>query len=260
MGFQGVLAFLLVAGIIFLAITAIVNILGILGIVFGCVSSDRSGKYVSMRGNTDYSLVRKYATASKVFLVLNSIIFGLLLIFTIMLCFELNEAGGTYVGSSDNYEEYSVIEIISSFLGSSAIPIASLVTGGISIGKFNAAKELKDELDSKGLKSYPLPQNQYRPPYQNQNYYQNYPNRNYPNQYYTNPNYPNPNYQSPNQSQWYSLNNTPPGQQGTPQTNAPTGPAAPPVDFPPTPIKCPACGAENSRNNKFCTGCGEMLK
>lgn len=251
MAFQGVLAMLIVLVVIFMIISAIVTVSGILGIVFGCVSADKSGKYVTMRGNTDFNLAKKYAAVSKVFLIINSIVLGLATVLIIFMTVEVNTQDFEYGSMHDEYDNASAPSLIVNYLFSSAIPVGSIVTGAIAVKKFKEANALKEELDSKGLKSYPLPNNpyfntwqRYQNPYQNQYYNGQNPNQ-YQNQYQGQ--YPNQ-YQCQNQG--YNS--------GAYGNNQPAANAQ--VNFTTAKVKCSNCGTENSSNNKFCTGCGEILK
>lgn len=257
MAFQGVLAMLIVFMIIFMIISSIVTLSGILGIVFGCISADKSGKYVTMRGNTDFKSVKNYSTAAKAFLIANSVALGLAAILIILMTIEVGAQDFQYGSMHDEYDDVSVPGLIVNYLFSSAIPVASIVTGAISVKKFKEASALKEELDSKGLKSYPLPNNpyfnaqqRYQTPYQNQygSAYQNqYYNGQYPNQYQSQYQYQG---QYPNQYQNQGYN---PVMQGK-------GQPAPQANFTTAAVKCPHCGTENSGSNRFCVNCGENLK
>ncbi len=290
MAFQGVLAMLLVMMIILAVIIGIINISGILGIVFGCVSADKSGKYVSLRGNLDFKQVKSSSTTSKVFFIINCIILGLTIAIVIFLSIELNNLENSDDDIYDDiyyeysaYENLSAADLIMSVITSSAIPIGSIVAGAIAIKKFKAASELKEELDSKGLKSYPLPQNPYFNPqrsyqnpyynnnpyynryyngqypynqYQGQYYYGQYPNNGYQNPYQNNGQYPNNGYQNPyqNNGQYPNQGYVSPPQSGS---EAVGGAQA---DLTETKIKCQSCGTENDGKNKFCVNCGNTLK
>ncbi len=294
MALQGVLAVMLVMMIILAIIVGITNISGILGIVFGCVSADKSGKYVTMRGNLDFKQVKSSFTASKVFFIINCIILGLTVAIVIFLSIELNN-----LENSDNdiyddiYYEYSAYEhltaadLIMSVITSSAVPIGSIVAGAIAVKKFKAASELKEELDSKGLKSYPLPQNPYfntqrgyqNPYYNNNPYYNRYYNGQYPNNPYNQyqgqnyyRQYPNNGYQNqyPYQNNgYYQYQNRYPYQNNGQYINQ--GYVVPPqsgsqaaggtqTDLAAAKIKCQSCGTENDSKNKFCVNCGNTLK
>lgn len=297
MAFQGVLAMLLVMMIILAIIVGIINISGILGIVFGCVSADKSKKYVSLRGNLDFKQVKSSHTLSKVFFIINCIILGLTVAIVILLSVELTNLensdeyhGDDYYEEYNDYEELTAADLIMSVLTSSAVPIASIVVGVIAINKFKDANELKEELDSKGLKSYPLPQNpyfnaqRYQNPYYNQyyngqypnnpyngyqgqNYYGQYPNNGYQNQYpyRNNGQYPNNGYQNTYQNPYQNnQNNGQYANQGyvdPPQSGGQAGDGAQ-ANFiaDGAKIKCPSCGTENEGKNMFCVNCGNTLK
>lgn len=263
MAFQSILAMLLVLVVIFMVIYAVSSICSILGIVFGCISADKSGKYVSMRGNTDYRTVKSNAAAAKAFLIVNSIILGLAAIMIIFMTVEVNTQDFEYGSMHDQYEQLeNVPDLIAGFITSSMLPIGSIIACGIAMSKFKAARALKEELDSKGLKSYPLPQNPYfnvRPPYQNQYgapyqnpYYNGQYLNQYPNQYQNQGQYPNQGYV---QNQGYNQN------MQTYNQTVQTANAGETQESVPAPtVKCPSCGTENSGNNRFCVNCGNTLK
>ncbi|MCM1298638.1 MAG: hypothetical protein NC203_04955 [Firmicutes bacterium] len=263
MAFQSIVVMLLAAMMIFFVIVVVLSISGILGIVLGCISADKSGKYVTMRGNTDFKQVKSYSTAAKVFFIINCIFLGIAAALVIFASFGLNTQDFEYGSKHDEYGQLDGVtsaSLIIDFISSAALPIGSIVAGAISVKKFKAAKELKEELDSKGLRSYPLPQNPY---YQNQYYYNGqYPNnryyRQYPNQSYYR--YPNQ-YQYPVQNQYYVQGY---GQNRSYTQNQPDNRAAnvntDQTSFTAEKIKCPSCGTENSSVNSFCVNCGGKLK
>lgn len=288
---------LLVMMIILAIIMAIVNISGILGIVFGCVSADKSKKYVSLRGNLDFKQVKSNHTLSKVFFIINCIILGLMCVVSILIAVEFTNLensdeyhGDEYYEEYGDYEELTAADLIMSVISSGAVPIASIVVGIIAINKFKDAKELKEELDSKGLKSYPLPQNpyyntqqNYQNPYYNNNPYYNryyngqypnnqyqrqnyngqYPNNGYQNQYpyRNNGQYPNNGYQNAYQNNQNNGQYANQGYVNPPQSGNQVGGGAQ-TDFTTaeTKTKCPSCGTENESKNQFCVNCGNTLK
>ena len=283
MGYE-IIGFLLVFLIIFGIIWYVTEICSLLGIVFGCISSSNSKKYVNTRGLGNYKSIRNYHTAATVFMVISSVVVGIWVAFWIF----------TYIVSDQSSDfdadmSMTLTEFFASSITTMAIHIGSIIAGIVAQVQYKKAKELNADILS-GKVVPPPPPVVMMPvypvnPYQQNGYYQNgnYYNQqngyyNQPNPYGQNPQQPpyNPNfqgYQQPPQNNAYNTQ----GYQAPPAANTdvsgqtdtqsqfpdPTMTAAvisPPASVGEKTVTCPNCGSVNAENSKFCTNCGQIMK
>ena len=286
--------------VIFAVVWYVTEICSLLGIVFGCISSSNSKKYVNTRGLGNYKSIKNYHTAATVFMVISCVVVGIWVTFWIF-AYILSDQSADF----DTNLSTALAEFFASSITTMAIHIGSIIAGIVAQVQYKKAKELNADILS-GKVVPPPPPVVMMPvypvnPYQQNGYYQNgyngqgQPNGGYPqNGYY---NQPNPYGQNPQQNPYnpnpqqapYSQNpqgyQAPPsspyngqGYQAPPSNSAsangqpdpqsqfpdPTVTAAAAVSTPAAEgektVTCPNCGSVNAGNSKFCTNCGQIMK
>lgn len=170
--------------IMFIVIFSIVwyvgEICSVLGIVFGCISSSNSKKYVNTKGLVNFKSVKNYHTAATVFMIISAAIIALWLVFWIWfgIASDGYKADNDIItnGTEEGYFNWAV-DFFASSIGMLAVHIGSVIAGIVAQVKYGGAKELHgDILSGKVVPPPPpvVPMPLYPGnPYQPNGYYQN---------------------------------------------------------------------------------------
>ena len=214
--------------IIFSVVWYVGEICSVLGIVFGCISSSNSKKYVNTKGLSNFKTVKNYHTAATVFMIISSVIIALWLVFWIWLGIvsgeNKNNSGTVLNAANDGYFDWAV-DFFASSITMLAVHIGSVIAGIVAQVKYKNAKELHEDILSGKVVPPPPPvvPMPFYPanPYQPGGYYQN----GYNNPYQQNGGYNNPQnpYGQYNSQQYTGQNGYNPNRQGygqPPQNNA----------------------------------------
>lgn len=166
--------------IIFSVVWYVGEICSVLGIVFGCISSSNSKKYVNTKGLSNFKTVKNYHTAATVFMIISSVIIALWLVFWIWLGIvsgeNKNNSGTVLNAANDGYFDWAV-DFFASSITMLAVHIGSVIAGIVAQVKYKNAKELHEDILSGKVVPPPPPvvPMPFYPanPYQPGGYYQN---------------------------------------------------------------------------------------